>query len=417
MFGTSHFSISREAVNPEIGSERRLLKPRAQSFRQWSFVFAIVISIVWGLVSALSAGAQPLDRVVESLLENQCSLFEAAGGDTVGLANICGQPPGAGTSSGGGASTPQTAPGIVQERLKEARGEEVDAEAGVVSEMVPGLSLLLSAEYEDLDRDTTTFEDGYDSDIKRFTLGADYLFTDTLMAGLAFTYYNHDGDFDSGGDFDNDSYGLLAFLSIIPHESVFVQATVGYASKEYDRTRQAALKIDSDPSLGEPFDESGPAEGGILAGYDQRMGSLTIGPRLGLDWIYNRFDGYSEQGDTGLELVFEETDEFSLQGRLGLMGSMAVSTGFGVLLPQVNVDWVHEFENDQRIENFSFVDDDAKVKFQYEDEKPDRDFFEVSAGVSAVLPNGWQTLAQYRTILGHDYIDSHVGSLGVRVEF
>ncbi len=57
-------------------------------------------------------------------------------------------------------------------------------------------------EYESLNRDVTTFEDGYDSDIWRLTTGVDYQFTEQIVAGLAFDYYNHNGDFDNGGDFN-----------------------------------------------------------------------------------------------------------------------------------------------------------------------------------------------------------------------
>ena len=40
-------------------------------------------------------------------------------------------------------------------------------------------------------------------------------------------------------------------------------------------------------------------------------------------------------------------------------------TGFGVLVPQIYANWVHEFENDQRTENFSFVDDSTNVQYSY----------------------------------------------------
>ena len=406
-------------------SEQYQRQPSALSCNCWRQLLSVLCFVSLSLALVGPAFALSLDAEIDRLLTtgtDKCQGFVDAGGDPNDLPAICGPsaPGGPATSAGGGASTPQNAPGIVQERLDALRGEESGSASGSVSELAPRLSLLLSAEYEGLDRDRTDFEDGYDSDIKRFTLGADYQFSDTFMAGLALTYYKHDGDFDSGGDFDNDSYGLLAFLSVIPHEQAFVQATVGFATKGYDRTRQAELVIDATQVAFGPAkgDYDGKEySGGIQAGYDQQIGSITIGPRLGLDWTYSNFDGYSEQGNTGLELAFEDTDEFSFQSRLGLMGSVAVSTGFGVLLPQLNVDWVHEFENDQRTENFSFVDDSAQINFQFEDESPDRDYFEVAVGVSAVLPHGWQLFAQYRTILGHDYIDSHVGALGMRFDF
>ncbi len=363
------------------------------------------------------AAAVSLDEQLKFLLENGCA--NLGGTITGNLAAYCAGAGGSGTSAGGGASTPQTAPGIVQERLKEAGGE-TGSETGVVTELAPGLSLLLSTEYEKLDRDVTRFEAGYDSDILRFTVGVDYQFSDSFLAGLAFTYYQHDGDLASGGDFENNSYGLLGFAAFYPTETVFIQATLGYADKDYERNRTAFFEMggkEAGPGPAKASYDGSEYSGGILIGSDHRAGELSFGPRLSLDWIYSDFDGYSEQGSTGLELVFADTSEFSLQSRLGMVTSMAISTGFGVLVPQLNADWVHELENDQRTENFSFVDDSDRVNYQFEDQPPDRDFFEVGAGISTILPNGWQLFAQYRTLLGHDYLDSHVGTLGLRFEF
>ena len=152
--------------------------------------------------------------------------------------------PGGGPSSstGGGAGTPTTLPSIVQKRLRELAGEEIEIETGAasadaVAELESGLGVFVSGEFESLDRDVTTFEDGFDSDIWRVTAGADYRFTDRIVAGLAVDYAHHDGDFDGGGRFDNNSYGVLAFGSFLPNDRVFVQLSAGYARKTYDRDR------------------------------------------------------------------------------------------------------------------------------------------------------------------------------------
>ncbi len=374
--------------------------------------YSTVFFVAIGMAFVQPVNARSLDAEIESLLSTittaNCDRLKAAGG------------------TGGSSSAAQTAPGIIQERFEAARGEEDESKAGTVTELAPGLNLFFSAEYESLDRDVTTFEEGYESDILSFTGGADYQFTNQFMAGLAFTYSNHDGDFDGGGDFDNDSYGFTAFASFDPNNQFFLQVVAGYAFKEYDRTRQASFVIDPiGIGGGKPVsfggsvtaDYDGSAiSAGILAGYDHQINTITIGPRLGIDVTYNEFDDYAEDGDTGLELFFDDADETSFQSRLGVEGSMVMSTGFGVLIPQVNVDWVHEFADNQRSETFSFVDDSASVAFHYEDEAPDRNFAEVSVGVSAVLPNGVITFARFRTILGHEFLDSYAGSLGIRVE-
>ncbi len=378
------------------------------------------VLLLSGLLCAAPAGARSLNDQINTVLLD-CSGNGLA--PTGILAAVCSGP--GGVAGGGNSGASLTAPGIVQERLQVARGEEGISESGTTGTVAlsSGMNIFFSAEYESLDRDITAFEDGFDSDIGRFTAGGDYRFTEMLVAGAALTYYNHNGDFDGGGDFDNDSYGVTAYASLQLTDQAFVQATLGYAAKDYERTRIATW---TEPSASVVPLISGPVTGdydgdefsaGLLAGYDFSFGSLTIGPRVGLDYIRTDFDGYSESGTTGLELIFAGADETSVQSRVGIAGSLAVSTSFGVLLPQANVYWVHEFEDDQRSEAFSFAQDTNSTTFFYDNEGPDKDFFEFSAGVAAVLPNGWQPYAQFQTTIDHDYLDSMVASVGLRKEF
>jgi uncharacterized protein YhjY with autotransporter beta-barrel domain len=427
MFEPFTSSDHRTEVNVAFTLKRHMIKAKVQSFWRRSRWLSVICSVLVSIIFVNPATAQSLDDQLEFLLGNRCENLTGFNPNSEGgypitgeLFNLCGDiPDGPGNSSGGSASVPQMAPAIVQDRFNEARGEETD-ESGMVSKISPKLSLIFSVEGEALDRDVTDFEDGYDSDILRLTAGIDSQFTDKFLAGVALTYNDHEGDLDSGGDFENDSFGVVAYASFIPTKQVFIEATAGYASKGFKRTRIASFKVNDVELGGRPVKGSydgNELSGGVLIGYDRSVKNITFGPRASLDWSYNDFDGYTEKGDTGLELSFEDTSEFSLQSRFGVTGSMAFSTGFGVLVPQMYVNWVHEFENDQRTENFSFDDDENSVQYQYEDEPPDRNFFELALGVSAVLPNGWQTYAQYRTLLGHDDIDSHVGVLGMRTDF
>lgn len=281
-------------------------------------------------------------------------------------------------------------------------------------------------EYEDLDRDRTSFEDGYDSDIWRVTVGADYMFTDRIVAGLAFDYYQHDGDFDGGGDFNHDSYGFLGFGAFRPFDHAFVQFYGGYSFKEYDRTRRATFReIEESSGVETTFVSGNPAgdydvdqySAGILVDYDYSIGNVSIVPRAGFDLIHTDFETYSEKGNSGLELTFHDDDQTLLQSRVGVQAAVAFRAGFGEIVPQASVDWRHEFENDQRSVNVSFVGDTGSKRFSYETEKPDRDWFEINAGVVAVLDNKLQVFGNYRTIVGHSFFDSNAGTIGLRYSF
>ena len=396
--------------------------------------------------------AQTLDEAIEAQLgydlPSDLVCFELRNGDSAPVDYLTGQlnaicsrggpsgGAGPGTdSTGGDAGTPAALPSIVQQRMRETGGKETETEASVpaaspdaVVELGGGLSLFASGEFKSLNRDDTTFEAGYDSHIWRAVAGADYRFTDRILAGLALDYYHHDGSFDGGGGFDNNSYGFLAFGSFLPVDRVFVQFSAGYARKTYDRNRfgtytetnlNGSPSFQSNPGAQNDDYNADEARASALVSYDHPIGNVTIGPRAGFDFHYIDFGTHSEDdgGITGLALTFHDDDQTSLQSRLGVQASVAFTTGLGVVVPQAGFDWMHEFENDQRNVEVSFVDDTRGKRFTYQTASPDRNWFEVNAGIVAVLPNGSQVFGNYRTMLGHDFFDSHAGTIGIRLLF
>ena len=348
-----------------------------------------------------------------------------------GLLGICtrGTPaagPGSSAAGGGNAATPVTLPGVVEERMGDARDKDESdlRDTDGVVKLGRGINLFVSAEYEALDRDLTDFEDGYDSDIWRLTLGADLQLTQQALAGVALDAYKQDGNFDGGGNFDTKSYGIITFGSWLPTDRTFLQAYGEYAYQSNDRTRVATFtQLDS---LGDvDFEAAGRPDadfsanqysGGILLGYDYPAGNVTIGPRAGFDAVYTDFESYEEKNDdSGLSLGFRSESQTSLQSSLGLQGSVSVSTGFGVVVGQAGLSWKHEFDNDQRNADVYFVDDTRKKNFTYETEGPDRDFFEYNIGLLFVLPNDVQTFVNYRALNGHKYFDNQAVTIGFRV--
>jgi len=352
------------------------------------------------------------------------------------LADICGVViPGSGgasNSTGGAGGSPVS--GLVAERLRAFRDEEckegdkeckergAGASADAETDLGSGFSVFASANYQDLDRDSTEFEDGYDSDLWGVMAGAEYKISDTLAAGLVLNYMHWDGDFNSGGRFDKDSYGPIAYASFFPREGVFADLVLGYNRIDVSSKRRRNYTNEENKTFGgevkgSPDDNEFSTS--FLLGIDYPIRQFTVGPRLGLDFVYTDLDGYSESGTTGLELDFAADSETSLQSRLGLQGSMAISTALAVLVPQVRGDWVHEFADDQRSISARFVQDlrDNPTSFGFENEEPDRDFFEINAGIVAVFPHDIQVFVNYWTLQGHKYLDSHAGSVGMRIDF
>lgn len=336
-------------------------------------------------------------------------------------------------STGGGAATPTNLPSIVQKRLREAGGKTTQpttgrgASADNIATFENGLSLFISGEFENLDRNGTAFEDGYDSDFWRITAGADAQVAESLVAGLAVDGSWQDGDFDGGGDFEVQSYGIVGFGIFLPTDTTFVQFYGGFARDSYSRDRNGVFTdVLPDGSLPVNLTASGiqnadydadKYRAGVLLGYNYAIDRFSISPRAGLDWAHTNFETYSETGDSGLELTFHDDDQTWLQTRVGVQLSVDFRTVFGLIVPQASFDWKHEFENDQRNVQVSFVGDMRANRFSYQTQPPDHNWFEFNAGVVASVDDQIQLFGNYRTIIGHKFFDSHAGTIGLRIAF
>ncbi len=385
--------------------------------------------------------AQTLDQAIAEQLGNNCEvLLGAPGGGingvptTIGeyLASICvaapgAPPPSAPSSTGGGGSTTQVASSILK-RLRRQGSEEDSAEkeGGASGDfdfsLAQGFDVFLSADFEGLDRQITAFEDGYRSQIWGLTSGVDFAPTEWMRGGLAFNFNRWDADYLSRGGFQVDSYGPIVFASFYPVDQFYTDLVFSYARKDYSRNRFASFfEFGSVQASGDVTSKSSGDEftAMIASGYDFNFDNFTIGPRVGFQYTELTIDGYTEQGSSGLELKYDEDKVESLKTTLGIRGSAAFGTNFGVVVPELNAAWVHEFMNDQRNIVVQFAQDFRAnpTKFSYNNERPDRDYFTLGTGVSIILAHGIQPYVNFQALVGHSYFSDYVGTIGGRVEF
>ena len=387
-----------------------------------------------------------LDSQYTAFLDNGCNaLFGGApmaGDASQALTNLCTATAGASSGAGaGGATGVSQGSGTVvaqeravRRRMEEARENQQGSRSPQLAAAAQpnllaqglfskgGLSVFISGDYESKNRDVTALEDGYDSDLGSVTAGADYLLGTKGVVGVALNYQNLNGDFDGGGDFETMSYGVALYGSYFPRENLFADLVFGYARKDYDVNRVVAFNQGGAPIIA-PTPITSNTDGNEfslrgLVGYDVPMQRFTVGPRVGFNYVYTDIDGFTEKGSTGMELMFDDRSRTSFQSTLGVQASAAFSTGFGVLSPQVNLDWIHEFEDDQQSIDVQFAGDlrANATKFVFNSEDPDRDFFQFRLGLVAVLPQGIQPFIEYRQIFGHSFFDTYGGSIGVRLE-
>jgi outer membrane autotransporter protein len=383
-----------------------------------------------------------LNEQIKNQLDTSCDVLfgiDPRNSTTLGpnLLEACRFPTtGSGASAGASGAT-QTSTFLpsaaIEERLSRARdGEDETGASSTAIDIGGGISLFITGEYEEREKDGTSFQDETDSDNTTLTIGADTSFSEKLVGGVALSVKNEDGDFESGGGFDNDTTGVFFYGSFLPSERFFVDVVVGYSTIDLDIEREpfyeiSILPVRPDLTGTASSDDANADEltASLLLGYDYPIGSYTVGPRVGIQFKQTDFDSYSETGDSGLELRYDDHSFISRRIVLGFFASTSISTGSAVLVPQITVDYINESEDDRDSITASFVEDlrdDPGVpgtakKFKFETDEWESDWLEIGVGLVAVFPHDVQAFANFSAFAMNDLYDSWTASAGVRLAF
>ena len=275
------------------------------------------------------------------------------------------------------------------------------------------------------DVDASDREDGFDFDTTGLVAGVDYRLSDSAVIGLAASYNNLDVEFDrsatvSGGDVDADGYGLSLFGSWY-QDDFYLTGLAGFGRQDYDLSRRIVIPTNSANPANQGANRTADADTdsdywtlSLGAGYELRRDALTINPYLQLDYLNADIDGYQETGALGLNLEVDDQEVDSLVSVLGTQVSMTFSQDFGIVQPYARAEWRHEFQNDQRTIRTQYRFDPRDNVLEITTDEPDRNYYAVGLGVSAVFQSGLQGFVGYDTLLGLDDVSDHLFSAGVR---
>ncbi len=387
------------------------------------------LSAGWQLVNA-----QTFDRASAAELESICSNrgtnvrpFPQEGSQLLSLCNddIGGATP---ASAGVGSQSQPNSILISQQQLKDAQTnkEKEDMVPGGSADVVTGrwgkFSTFLTAGATTLRHHSNEFEDGYSATIPSVTIGGGYLVSDNLEAGLAFNYSNSDGDYNTGGGFEVDSYTPLFYINYLPFDNAFTNLVLGYTRQDQSNNRIAVVDITGDGTDIRPFSTKSEFSTNqynlnFLGGYDFLVENFTFGPRVGVNARYWDMEAYQEFTNTGLELSYNSQHQTSIQTKLGLSASFAHRLASNMtIVPRLTASWVHEFSNNSRTIRSEFVQATGS-SFSFETERPARNWAVIDLGVSLIMQREIQVFANFSTVQGNRNFESYGGNLGVRVGF
>ncbi len=279
----------------------------------------------------------------------------------------------------------------------------------------------LSALYTDTDRDKTSKENGFDSELGGLMLGVDYRFSDKLIAGVAAGYSDEDADFNSdAGHLDTESVNVTLYGSFMPVKNFYADGYLGYGSLDYVSERNFSI---SSAVLIPPQRESTRATfdgdqylAGFNAGYDWHYGPFAMGPQIKLDYSQTEIESYSEKGSL-LGLRVDDQTIRSLESKVGVQTSYAQRIPWGgVLVPQARAYWVHQYKDESR-DIPSSLGGAPSNTITTGSENPDRNYLVWGAGLSAVMPHGILLFADFEQTFSHEFLHIWTATAGFRMQF
>jgi len=291
--------------------------------------------------------------------------------------------------------------------------------------------MFVSGVYVDTDRDTTSLESGFDGESWGVTGGIDYVFSDKLILGAAFGYTSTDTDLKrGGGDVDTDSYSYFAYWSMFPNEHWYIDAMAGYTDNDHDQQRNINYTIGGPGTgLATPTvvnnaaisdTDSNEISVSVTAGRNFTNGIWTISPFGRIDYGHIEIDNFNEvMADTtgngnglALRVDGQEFDSLMLS-----FGSSIIGQFGDRFFAQFEFEHVHEFKNNNDALTVSFVNDSFNLPILMLLDQPDRNFFNIGAGFTAIITDRLTGYARYQALLGYEDLDVQSVEFGLRLGF
>lgn len=302
-------------------------------------------------------------------------------------------------------------------------GASADAQFGTVAAFA-------TVRYLNLQQDANRFNAGFDQNGWNFLFGADSQLNPNLVVGLMGNYSESNLDYDRNrGKMDADGWGLAAYGTYFMDNGLFIEGLGGFAKNQYDlrRTINYSIFDGNETVMVDQVAKANPDANVFYAtlgaGYSIARQSVSFTPQVSLNYTRNAVDGYTESMSSPLDpggslaLTMDDETYTSFTSRAGFILANALSTEVGVFVPQVSIDWVHEFANDQQQITTRYVNDLSGTRWVTESDEPDRNYFDIGLGVSAQFAQGRSGFVSFNRVVGYDDIDSYTVSGGVRIEF
>ena len=282
----------------------------------------------------------------------------------------------------------------------------------------------LSGELSKGDKDETARTSGFDFENRVITTGIDYRLRDNLILGAAVSFLDGENDIDrDGGSLDSDGHAFSLYGTWY-RENLFVDLSVSMGAMEYEQSRRITYQLGTRASVDNRFDAKYDGDSlGVFAGFGWNLirKQWNINLRATFDYLDSDLDAFTETARStagaGWAVFLDKQNQSWLTGTATATASYVFTPRWGVMIPFIEVDLVHEFDNDPQALTGRFLGDLQGQSLSVLTDDPDRNYVRVRAGASVQLPGGFAAFADYGRLFAFDNWGEHTISAGIRYEF
>lgn len=289
------------------------------------------------------------------------------------------------------------------------------------------LGLFLQGDIDFAKRDESAASSGYDFDIWAITAGADYRLRDNLYAGGAVSLGEAKIDYaNNGGETDLDNWALSLYGGWQITDNWYSDLMFSYGETDYSTVRRVNYTDADGAYLAENLSTTTGDQLyiGFNTGYEFRRDGWRYGPTASLFYTDGSIDGYSERAgaDSDAAWLFDVDKQGyeSLRLSVGFQADYAISTGFGVLVPNLRLLHVTEAKEGSedvglRLSNNPFGETDLLTeRMAIEGQDVDDQFFDLGVGVSGQFIMGFSGFIDYHFYESFKGFSRDGYSIGVR---
>ena len=306
-------------------------------------------------------------------------------------------------------------------------GKDPVADGKIVFEPVKRWQIITAFDYGYYDQDNLSqVSKAFDTDSYAATVGVEYLLTDWLAVGAAWSRLESNTELTGNlGGIDLEGSLLSGYLTAFVGNT---WADVLYAYGNYDNEISRNTLLGS-RALGDT--ESYSHNLAVNLGHNFAFGQqIVTGPQSGLDYATGGINGYTEHGGGSANLLYPDDNFESMTGRLGWSVSYLRDAGFlGRMTAQFRAGWAHEFMPEADLVSASLVQSPFLLiqgnraarlggfGASRDGAHPGQDWLDLGAGLRFDLDCGANLKFEYQGQFGRDGASAHFGSVKLGYKF